>query len=143
MSKYKHWDLLDELPDGWRVENSAGSPLFGYVFISDGKSILYGGKRALLKIEPQKPVDQPQKSTKPITQTSCGAAKQPIDQNYRMTANILARKKFEERLLLDIRADLMVCKLEGWSKTEYLSELMSLIASLGGGRREQSNDPLA
>jgi len=141
MSKYKHWDLLDELPDGWRVENSAGSPLFGYVFISDGKSILNGGKRALLKIKPQKPADQPKKP-RPIAQPS-SAAKQPIDQNYRMTANILARKKFEERLLLDIRADLMVCELEGWSKTEYLSELRSLIASIGGDRQDQSNETLA
>jgi len=132
MTKYKDWDLFDYLPEGWKIDKSAGSPLFGYVFINDGKSVLNGGRRALLKMELQKPTDQPKKP-KLITQPS-SAAKKPIDQNYRMTANILARKKFEERLLLDIRADLMVCELEGWSKTEYLSQLKALIVSFCVGK---------
>lgn len=33
----------------------------------------------------------------------------------------------ELRLLADIRADLMVCELEGWDKKEYIKELQKLI----------------
>ena len=50
MSKYKHWDLIEALPSGWKIDQSAGSPLFGYVFATNGKSILNGGKRALLLV---------------------------------------------------------------------------------------------
>lgn len=49
--KYRGWwDLLDELPVGWRIDKASGSPLAGYVFAISG-SILKGGKRALLKLD--------------------------------------------------------------------------------------------
>ena len=44
MIKYKHWDLIETLPSGWKIDKSAGSPLFGYVFATNGKSILNGDK---------------------------------------------------------------------------------------------------
>lgn len=48
--KYRGWwELLDELPTGWRIDKTSGSPLNGYVFAISG-SILKGGKRALLKL---------------------------------------------------------------------------------------------
>ena len=43
--------------------------------------------------------------------------------------NDLARLKMQERLLRDIATDLAVCEIEGWSKTEYINELKSLINS--------------
>lgn len=43
------WELLDELPAGWRIDKTNGSPLNGYVFAISG-SILKGGRRALLKL---------------------------------------------------------------------------------------------
>nr|DAR29279.1 MAG TPA: hypothetical protein [Caudoviricetes sp.] len=36
------------------------------------------------------------------------------------------------RLLADISLDLVICELEGWSKTEYLNELKDMINELGG-----------
>ena len=56
----------------------------------------------------------------------------------RRAFNRLARKKMKLRLLTDIRMDLMVCELEGYSKLEYLDELLALLQELrkkgGGGR---------
>lgn len=46
------------------------------------------------------------------------------------TFNRLAREKMKLRLLADIRMDLMVCELEGWSKVEYLDELLALVEGL-------------
>lgn len=51
MKKYKSWELLNEIPEGWRIDKTAGSPLCGYEFCTDCKSILNGGKRALVKIK--------------------------------------------------------------------------------------------
>jgi len=48
MNKYKDWELLQSLPDGWRIDKTAGSPLCGYEFCTNGKSLLNGQKRALL-----------------------------------------------------------------------------------------------
>ena len=50
MKRYKYWDLLDELPEGWKIDKTVGSPLTGYEFITNGKSVLNGQKRALLKV---------------------------------------------------------------------------------------------
>lgn len=57
----------------------------------------------------------------------------------RQAFNRLAREKMKLRLLADIRMDLMVCELEGYSKLEYLDELLALVQELrkkGGRRRE-------
>lgn len=53
----------------------------------------------------------------------------------RRAFNRLAREKMKLRLLADIRMDLMVCELEGYSKLEYLDELLALVQELkkGGG----------
>jgi len=50
VSKYRDWLLMDTLPDGWVIDRTAGSPLSGYVFITNGKSVLNGQQRALLNI---------------------------------------------------------------------------------------------
>lgn len=55
----------------------------------------------------------------------------------RRAFNRLAREKMKLRLLADIRMDLMVCEIEGYSKLEYLDELLALVRELrkgGGGR---------
>lgn len=56
----------------------------------------------------------------------------------RRALNRLAREKMKLRLLADIRMDLMVCELEGYSKLEYLDELLALaVVKKGGGKRER------
>ena len=57
MGKYRDWNILESLPDGWRVDNTAGSPAPNTVFITNGKSLLSGRqKRALLKVKREKEV---------------------------------------------------------------------------------------
>lgn len=50
INKYRDWELYDVLPAGWKIDKNCGSPLTGYVFCTDCKSILRGGKRALLNV---------------------------------------------------------------------------------------------
>ena len=51
MEKYKYWEILKEMPEGWRIDKNSGSPLYGHEFITNGKSPINGQKRALLKIK--------------------------------------------------------------------------------------------
>ena len=47
--KFRDWDILEDLPEGWVIDKYCGSPLYGFVFCTNGKSILNGGKRALVR----------------------------------------------------------------------------------------------
>lgn len=131
---YNGWELFGEMPEGWKIDKTAGSPLNGYEFITNGKSVISGQKRALLKIKKDdliKPLQTDNHLKLNIVQKAEDKPKQIIDENYVKTVNDLARKKFEERLLNDIRCDLMICEIEGWNKLEYIEELKNLINSLG------------
>ena len=52
MREYKGFALFDEMPTGWTLDRTCGSPLHGYSFATDGRSILRGGKRALVRVVP-------------------------------------------------------------------------------------------
>ncbi len=54
----------------------------------------------------------------------------PDTPETRKQFNRLAREQMKLRLLADIRADLMVCELEGWDKLEYLDELLTMMQEL-------------
>lgn len=41
--------------------------------------------------------------------------------------NRLCREQMKQRLWLDIRADIEVCRLEGWDCKEYISELKEIM----------------
>lgn len=45
--------------------------------------------------------------------------------------NELARHKMIVRLLDDIRIDLTICEIEGWSKLEYIRMLQEEIGNIG------------
>ena len=138
MKTYKHWDLYDDLPDGWKIDSVTGSPLAGSVFITDGISVLNGGKRALLLIaDSQKTLfhthQVAQKEEKFIYQTKKNkihTSTTVFESGSAKTANELARAKFKEKLLRDILVDLTICEIEGWDKMSYINELKSLIASI-------------
>jgi len=53
--RYRYWDIYDELPDGWKIDKTCGSPMARSVFITDGVPPLYGCKRAILRIKLQQP----------------------------------------------------------------------------------------
>ena len=48
------------------------------------------------------------------------------------TLNRAAREEMKLRLLRDVRADLVVCELEGFDKSEYINQLIGLLESLKG-----------
>lgn len=127
--KYKEWDLYDSLPDGWRFHKVCGSPLCGYEFANNGKSILNGGKLALVFVGRGDNKYTPQGDSQ-AKQKIEPTPKQEIDENYLRVVNTLARKKFQQRMLQDILIDLQICEIEGWCKTEYIRELRRLIGSL-------------
>lgn len=48
--KYRGWwELLEELPEGWRQDPTSGSPLAGYQFATYNSPLKHGFKRALVK----------------------------------------------------------------------------------------------
>lgn len=126
MNKYKDWDLFENLPEGWKIDKTCGSPLTGYEFCITG-SILKGGKRALVRTDKSKLKSQNEPA--PEDNTSTEKIEKKLE-NYifpTKTLNTLARKKFQEIFLKEILFDLMVCELEGWNKKEYIKELKILI----------------
>lgn len=136
MDTYNGWTLLDEMPDGWRIDKSAGSPLTGYEFVTNGKSILSGHqKRALLLVVPRQrainfdpiqPARIVQKTESEKDFVDCGD-----DAERAKTVNDLARAKFKHKILADILVDLTICEIEGWDKMEYISDLQQLIGGIG------------
>ena len=44
----------------------------------------------------------------------------------------LARHKMIVKLYADILADMQVCEIEGWDKTEYIRMLQDMINDIGG-----------
>lgn len=118
INEYKGWKVLNDMPTGWKIDRTVGSPLAGCEFITNGKSVINGQQRALLRvkhkelpaiIENMPAVMMPDKS-KPSVE--CWT----FDASTAKAVNELARKKFEERLLNDIMVDLMICEIEGWGK---------------------------
>lgn len=55
----------------------------------------------------------------------------PIDASPEMrhTFNQMCREEEKCKLLSWIQADIAVCELEGWKKTEYIEELQELLNS--------------
>ena len=50
MKKYRDWDLLEHLPENWKIDKTTGSPVFEYEFCTNGKSVFNGQKRALVRV---------------------------------------------------------------------------------------------
>jgi hypothetical protein len=127
MEKYKDWDIYDEIPENWIIDKTVGSPLAYTVFITNGKSVLNGQKRALLKIKPK--FDNVVKHTEKIKNDILPDVDNEIDDYIfpAKTVNDLARLKFKKNLLNEILFDLSVCEIENWDKKEYIKELQTLL----------------
>ncbi|NRA19026.1 MAG: hypothetical protein HRU05_00955 [Oceanospirillaceae bacterium] len=129
--EYMEWEVVEEMPIGWHVDKTVGrAPLAHTVFITNGKSVLNGQKRALLRIEAK----QTKSSISPVLSLKAvETAKE--DPSTLMpfpakTVNHLARKKFQEQILKEIMFDLTVCEIEGWDKSAYIKELKKLLNSI-------------
>lgn len=132
VEKYRDWKILNSLPNGWVIDKTAGSPLPRTVFITNGKSVLNGQKRALLKVESKLLCDEDKKQDNEKHKYIGELKKEkPIEQPFPVkTINDLARKKFQEQILKEILFDLMVCEIEGWDKKQYIKEIKTLISSI-------------
>lgn len=133
---YEGWTLFDDMPSGWKLDKTCGSPLAGYEFISDGMSILRGGKRGLLRVrKPQMLLGLQEVVSSKMETATLETPEPDPEQSLQLyparTVNELARQRFKLRLLNDIRCDLMICEIEGWGKMEYINEIRRLINEIG------------
>ena len=58
------------------------------------------------------------------------------DKETAKALNDLARHTAIARILNDIRIDMEICEIEGWSKSEYLNLIRQLLNSIGGKDNE-------
>lgn len=139
MNKYKDWEVYEVLPIGWKIDTSCGSPLHGFDFCTNGKSILNGGKRALVR--------STRKGTPRIEFIETKSKLKIVEKTEHKegfiypskTVNNLARLKFKEQLLKEIMFDLMVCEIENWDKKEYINELKKLINGIDTSNKKKVN----
>ena len=129
MNNYKGWQLFDNMPVGYKFDRTAGSPLFGYQFATNGKSVINGQHRILVRVSsPQKQISFDIQNDMVTSEIQVKKeAPQVIDEAYARTVNELARAKFKKNLLADIMVDLQICEIEGWCKLEYIKEIKKMI----------------
>ena len=130
MSKYIEWELYDEPPEGFFMDKHTGSPLTGYDFYTNGKSVLNGGERILVKapnIHFNNLPDNHYPISESISKSKESKQDPMIDRDVRKKVNNLARNRFKEIQLCDLEFDLLMCKFEGWSMESYVNELKQLI----------------
>ena len=140
IGKYRWWDIVEELPEGWLIDKTAGSPVQKTVFITNGKSVLNGQKRALLKVEAKRDINTPKNE---IVKNHFVEANKMVEKKEMpifpaKTVNDLARLKFKEQILKEIMFDLMVCEIENWDKKEYINELKKLLNSIDTSNKKNN-----
>ena len=144
MDKYRYWEILDHLPQGWVIDKTAGAPAPNTVFITNGKSVLSGQqKRALLKVAEKQDANT-QKNE--IVKNHFPEVTKMIEKTESRvfpakTVNDLARLKFKEQILKEIMFDLMVCEIEGWDKKEYINELKKMLNSIDTPNKKEGSIP--
>lgn len=138
LEKDSYWDILENLPIGWIIDNTAGSPIKNTVFITNGKSVFNGQKRALLRVKSEIKQTQAHTETKPNKEKEVIKIVDVIEFPAKKV-NELARKRFLEQILKDIMFDLTVCEIEGWDKKEYIKEIRKLINSFDLSNKNNKN----
>ena len=138
LEKDSYWDILENLPEGWIIDNTAGSPIKNTVFITNGKSVFNGQKRALLRVKSELKETQAHTETKPNKEKEVIESVDIIEFPAKKV-NELARKRFLEQILKDIMFDLTVCEIEGWDKKEYIKEIRKLINSFDLSNKNNKN----
>lgn len=129
--KYKYWEVLDKIPQGWVIDKTAGSPAPKTVFITNGKSPVSGEqKRAILRVETKS--IKLEANTTPVNKLKKKEDEEEDSPHVfpSKTVNNLARAKFKEQILKEIMFDFMVCEIEGWSKLDYIKEIKQMIDSI-------------
>ena len=140
-SKYRDWDILEYLPVGWVIDKTAGSPAPNTVFITNGKSVLNGQKRALLKVQAKQDINISKNEipkVKHFVEANKMIEKTEIPIFPAKTVNDLARLKFKEQLLKEIMFDLTVCEIENWDKKEYINELKKMLNGIDTSNKKKA-----
>ena len=140
-SKYRDWDILEDLPEGWVIDKTAGSPAPNTVFITNGKSVLNGQKRALLKVQAKQDINISKNEIPKVNhfvEANKMIEKTEIPIFPAKTVNDLARLKFKEQLLKEIMFDLMVCEIEKWDKKEYINEIKKMLNSIDTSNKKKA-----
>jgi hypothetical protein len=132
------WDILENIPKDWIIDNTVGSPIKNTVFITNGKSVFNGQKRALLRVKSKIKETQVLTETKPTKEKEVIESVDIIEFPAKKV-NELARKRFLEQILKDIMFDLTVCEIEGWDKKEYIKEIRKLINSFDLSNKNNKN----
>lgn len=132
------WDILENIPKDWIIDNTVGSPIKNTVFITNGKSVFNGQKRALLRVKSEIKETQAHTETKPNKEKEVIESVDIIEFPAKKV-NELARKRFLEQILKDIMFDLTVCEIEGWDKKEYIKEIRKLINSFDLSNKNNKN----
>ena len=97
-----NWELYDKPPEGFSIDKHTGSPLAGYDFYTNGKSVLNGGVRILVKAlnvhvnniaDNHYPVKRNTPNNKEPKQDPM------INRNVRQRVNVFARERFKVKLL--------------------------------------------
>lgn len=130
MDKYINWELYDEPPEGFVIDRKTGSPLFGYDFYTNGRSIFNGGIRILVKSGTSTVCEREleHRFAGELKHKDKSPKQDPMkDVDIRRKVNSLAREKFKVKLIQEIEFDLMICRLEGWDTASYVQDLKSLI----------------
>ncbi len=52
----RYYEHFETMPDGWSIDKTWGSPEYGWQPIHNGRSVLNGGRKGLLRVKPI-PVD--------------------------------------------------------------------------------------
>lgn len=140
IGKYRWWDIVEELPEGWLIDKTAGSPVQKTVFITNGKSVLNGQKRALLKVEAKNryKYNENEIVKNHFVEDNKMVEKTEMPIFPAKTVNNLARLKFKEQLLKEIMFDLMVCEIENWDKKAYINELKKLLNSIDTSNKKNN-----
>ena len=133
-----YWDILENLPKDWIIDNTAGSPIKNTVFITNGKSVFNGQERALLRVKSEIKETQAHTETKPNKEKEVIKSVNVIEFPAKKV-NELARKRFLEQILKEIMFDLTVCEIEGWDKKEYIKEIRKLINSFDLSSKNNKN----
>ena len=120
-------ERFETMPDGWQIDKSWGSPECGWQPIHNGRSVLSGGRKGLLRVQPIARQDEPPKKIEFATKDRAPDLSAEEVKAIAETTNQLARAKFKQKLLQELLFDLQVCKVEGWDCKEYVTELKQLI----------------
>ena len=128
LKEIRQMQKFDEMPEGWKLDTTWGSPEHGWTPICNGKSILNGGLKGLLRLNKQAIQEPVSASTVSI---SIPEVKRELTKEeakeVALAMNKLAREKFKEKLMQEILFDLSVCKIEGWPIKQYVNDLKNLI----------------